>query len=86
MVEDGGDSVSSPTPPLEVEAFKKLVAVQGKKQTISATFPKFVKRLENIPWVALPCDAPYRSTLSLEEKGLVSHFSGLCPSPNSTKV
>jgi len=47
--------------------------VVGKKFA-SFSPSKFVKSLENILEVELPCEAPIRSTLSLVKKGVVGQL------------
>ena len=48
----GGDSAP---PPLssEEDAFRKLIASGGKRK-IPSTVPKFIKKLDEIPEIALP--------------------------------
>ena len=66
--------------PLDVEAFKKLIASSGKRK--GGPIQKFVKKVD-IPSVELPANKTCRSALNLAERGLIGHFIGLWPSPKA---
>ena len=68
----------SPLPlPLDLEAFKKLIAYSGKRKGGPAQ--KFVKKVD-IPSVELPTDKTCRLALNLAQHGLIGKFPGLWPS------
>jgi len=46
--------------------------------------PKFIKKLEEIPEIALPEEKPMKIALALAQKGLVGQFMGLWPSTKTT--
>ena len=71
----------SPPPPSTAEAFKTLLPSLPKKKCMEAA--KFVKRLEDIPEIALPPEGPIQVALSLENRALVGQFTGLWPSLKS---
>jgi len=50
MAEGSGGSNSTPSPS-EIDAFKRLIMMQGKKSAASTTPSKFVKKLVDIPQV-----------------------------------
>ena len=58
-----------PPPPLEVEAFKLLIASQPKKKKQLAS--KFVEQLDEIPSVTLPPEGPMKVALTLADPSLV---------------
>lgn len=74
---------SSPPPSSAAEAFRSLLASLPKKKAVEAA--KFVKRLKDIPEIALPPEGPIQVALSLSERALVGQFTGLWPSPKSTE-
>lgn len=76
---------STPSPPSTsaAEAFKTLLASLPKKKCMEVE--KFVKKLEDIPEIALPPEGPIQVALSLADWALVGQFAGLWPSPKSTK-
>jgi hypothetical protein len=79
-----GDGEPTPPPPIYVEeAFFLLTALQGKKKTTPLD-PKFIKKLESIPEIALPEEQPFKIALALAERGLVGQFMGLWSSTRST--
>lgn len=78
---DGGGPEALP-PLADLEAFKKLVNTCGKRPATEQQ-QKFVKRLTNIPTIALPSEDPCRSALNLAERGLIGQFTGLWPSPKT---
>ena len=53
-----------------IEAFKKLVGQAGKKPAMPS-IPKFVKKLDEVPEIALPEEEPIKITLALVERGLI---------------
>ena len=64
---------SSPIPNLD--AFRRLEAA-GSKRKLTQTQQKIVKKLENIPSVALPVET-CQSTLNIVDRGLIGQFTGL---------
>jgi hypothetical protein len=46
--------------------------------------PKFIKKLEDIPEIALPEERPMQIALALAQRGLVGQFMGLWPSSKTT--
>jgi hypothetical protein len=79
-----GSGGSAPPPPIPCkEAFSRLVNSCGKKTTAPAT-PKFIKKLEDIPEIALPEEKPMQIALALAQRGLVGQFMGLWPSSKTT--
>jgi hypothetical protein len=75
-----GDGESVSPPPFSVDdAFKKLINRQGKKNPPSEV-PKFIKKLDDIPKIALSKEKPIKITLG----ELVGQFMGLCPSTKTT--
>eukprot|EP00253_Pinus_taeda_P024612 PITA_24612 len=60
---------SSPSPSSIAEAFRSLLASLPKKKVVEAA--KFVKRLEDIPELALPLEGPIQVALSLGDRALV---------------
>ena len=81
----GGDPEVLPPPLSEVLAFQKLVAASSKRHT-SYSQQKFVKKLDNIPMVALHVEESCRFALNLAERGLIGKFTGLCLSPKFMEV
>ena len=78
----GGDS--SPTPPLSAEeAFRRLLTQKGKKRP-TPEVPKFIKKLEEVPEIALHEDQPIKIALALADRGLVGQFMGRWPSTKTT--
>jgi hypothetical protein len=72
-------------PPLPiVDAFRRLLIAEGK---LPASDPpsKFVKKLDEIPSIALPPDQPMQIAVSLADRALVGQFVGLWPSPRTTE-
>ena len=62
-----GGGEPSPTPPISaIEAFRKLVGQDGKKPAMPS-IPKFVKKLDEVPEIALPKEQPIKIALSLAE-------------------
>ena len=66
-----------PLPP-DLVAFNKLIATSGKR--IGGPAQKFVKKVD-IHSVEFPIDRTCRSALHFAERGLISQFTGLWPSP-----
>jgi hypothetical protein len=65
----GGESVSPP--PFSIDdAFRKLINNQGKKIS-PPEVPKFIKKLDVIPEIALSEEQPIKIALALAERGLV---------------
>ena len=73
----GGDPL--PPPSVELDAFRRLVANGGKRK-IPSSVPKFIKKLEEIPEIALPEMTSVKISLALSERGLVGQFMGIWPS------
>ena len=78
MVEEIGDSL-----PTRSEAFDRLIANHAKRSG-KREVPKFVKRIEDVPEVALPPEETIQVALSLSDRALIGQFMGLRPSPKST--
>ena len=79
-----GGGEPPPTPSIsDEEAFQRLIVLLGKKTTAPAV-PKFVKKLDKIPEIALPEDQPIKIALALSERGSVGQFMGLSPSTKTT--
>ena len=57
----------------------KLIGQAGKKPTL-LPIPKFVKKLDEVPEIALPEEQPIEISLALAERGLIGQFMGLWPS------
>ena len=73
-----------PPPPLEVSAFRAMIAVAPKRPP-SMYQQKFVKKMASIPSVALPEEDTCKAALNLDERGLIGQFTGLWPSPKSVE-
>eukprot|EP00253_Pinus_taeda_P001787 PITA_01787 len=81
---DPGGGESSPTPPLSSEeAFRRLLTQKGKKRP-APDIPKFIKKLEDVPEIALQEDQPIKIALALADRGLVGQFMGRWPSTKTT--
>jgi hypothetical protein len=76
MSSAGGGAVAPPPPSTEEAAFARLVNVQGKKK-YSIPPPKFVKKLDVIPEIALPSEKPIQLFVSLADRALIGQFTGL---------
>ena len=76
----GGGEPPPPHLSEEEVAFRRLISSQGKR-TESAPPPKFVKKLEAVPEIALPEEKSIRIAVSLAERALVGQFTGLWPNP-----
>lgn len=74
-----------PPPPSNLTNFLKLVAAQGKKP-LSVAQHKFVKKITEIPTVALSVEQPCKTALNLSERGLIGKFTGLWPSPKTAET
>jgi hypothetical protein len=81
-VPGGGTAVPPPQIP-DDEAFRRLVNCKGKR-TAAPLIPKFIKKLEEIPEIALPEERPMKIALALAQRGLVGQFMGLWPSSKTT--
>ena len=73
---------SSPPIPLEIDAFKKLVASCGNRKG-SPIVQQFLTKVANIPSAELFVERPCHTTLNLVERGLTGKFTGLWPSPKA---
>ena len=62
-----------------------MISSQGKR-TESAPPPKFVKKLEAVPEIALPEEKSIRIAVSLAERALVGQFTGLWPNPKTMET
>ena len=71
--ETGGDSPSNRS-----EAFERLIS-NSVNRSSKRELPKFVKRIEDVPVVALPPEETIRVALSLADRALIGQFTGLCP-------
>jgi len=65
------------------DTFSRLLA-PSRKNLASKEAPKFVKKLDSIPEIALPEEHSIKIALALAERGLVGQFMGLWPSPKTT--
>ena len=65
------------------DAFRRLLHSKDKK-ILSPVIPKFIKKLEEIPEIALPEEKPMEIALALAKRCLVGQFMGLWPSAKST--
>ena len=63
-------------PHVDVDAFKRLISSYGKK-LVPGPLPKFVKKLANVPIIALPPDQPMHIAASLVDQALVGQFTSL---------
>ena len=54
----------------EIDEFRKLVVTDGKK-SMSSRQHKFLKKLAEIPLVALPMVRSCKTAINLAEKGLI---------------
>ena len=79
MVEEEG-GVSTPN---RTEAFDRLISSHAKRSG-TRELPKFVKRIEDVPEVALPPEEMIQVALSLADRALIGQFTGLWPSPKTT--
>ena len=66
-----------------MDAFRRLVASRGKRK-VPLSVPKFIKKLDEIPEIALPETQSVKIALALSERGLVGQFMGLWPSAKTT--
>ena len=66
-----------------LDDFDRLISSYNKRSGKAET-PKFVKRLEDVPEVALPPKETIRVVLSLADRALIDQFTGLWPSPKTT--
>ena len=76
MEDEGG---SSPIP--DLNTFRILIA-SGSKRKLSQTQQTLVKKLENIPSVALPVET-CQTAINITDLGLIGQFTGLWPSPKT---
>ena len=79
-----GGPVPPHNPPLEISAFKYLIATSSKRPP-SANQQKFFKKLDSIPTVSLPEEETCKEASNLEERGLIGQFTSLWPSPTSVE-
>lgn len=80
MVDLGEGSGTPPSVPPYIATFRRLVVAIGKKHETTGK-SKFMKKIEEIPTVALSAARSCRTTLNLLERGLIGQFTGLSPSP-----
>ena len=78
VVEVGGDF-----PPNQLESFDRLITNHANRSG-KREIPKFVKRIEDVPEVALPLEETIRVALSLADRALIGQFTRLWPSPKTT--
>ena len=57
----------------------KLIGKARKKPTL-LPIPKFVKKLDEVPEIALLEEQPIKIALAVAERGLIGQFMGLWPS------
>ena len=67
---DGGD------PPDLGLTFRRLAASRNKRK-LSQNQQYFVKKLDNIPSIALPVDQTFQTALNIVDRGLIGQFTGL---------
>jgi hypothetical protein len=68
MSSAGGGEPPPPPPSSTDEAtFRRLVISQGKKK-VGEAIPKFVRKLEEVPVIALPLDQPMSVVVSLADQ------------------
>ena len=72
-----------PSPGPKSAAFDRIIGTQNKRSG-PRDLPKFVKRVEDVPEVALPPEETMRVALSLADRALIGQFTGLWPSPKTT--
>ena len=65
-----GDGDPPPPPPAAMDTFRRLVARGGKRKA-PFSVPKFIKKLEEIPEIALPETTSVKIALALSKRGLV---------------
>ena len=84
-VHDGAWGRGGHPPPSisDEEAFRRFIHSRGKKASPSEV-PKFIKKLEEIPEIALPEEKPMKIALALAKRGLMGQFMGLWPSTKTT--
>ena len=63
-------------PELRLDAFDQLIASQNRRLG-KGDPPKFVKRIEDVPEVALPPEETIQVALSLVDQALIGQFTGL---------
>ena len=78
-----GEEVGEESMPTRSEAFDRLITNHAKSSG-KKELPKFVKRIEDVPEVALPPEETIRVALSLVDRALIGQFTGLWPSPKTT--
>ena len=79
-----GGGLSPPSVPLTAEeAFRRLLRSPGLKP-VAPSIPKFIKKLDAVPEIDLPCEQPIKIALALAERGLVGQFMGIWPSTKTT--
>ena len=69
-------------PDLHSEAFNWIISSQNKRSGKGNPL-KFIKRLEDVPEVALPLEETMWVALSLADRALIGQFTGLWPSPKT---
>jgi hypothetical protein len=57
---------------------------QSRKEVYPPEIPKFIKKLDEIPEIALPEENPMKIAVALANRGLVGQFMGLWPSTRTT--
>ena len=83
MVAPGGGDTDPPPPISDEDAFRRLISSGGKRKA-PLSVPKFIKKLEEIPKIALPEIQSVKIALALSERGLVGQFMGLWPLAKTT--
>jgi hypothetical protein len=63
----GGEPLPPPPSSTDEAAFRRLIISQGKKKVAEA-IPKFVRKLEEVPVIALPLDQPMSVVISLADR------------------
>ena len=75
--------VECPPPYPRSVAFDQLIGTQNRRSGLRDP-PKFVKRIEYMPEVALPPEETMRVALFLADRALIEQFTGLWSSPKNT--
>ena len=79
----GGGEPPSPTSISANEAFMKLIGQVRRKPNL-LSIPKSVKKLDEVPKIALLEEQPIKIALAVAERGLIGQFMGLWPSAKTT--
>ena len=83
MATPGGGEDAPPHSISDEDAFRRLLQSRGKKIS-PPVIPKFIKKLDEIPEIALPEEKPMKTALALAKRGLMGQFMGLWSSAKTT--